>query len=498
MRPSRALLAAAVLLAGCLGGDPYRRLAKELSAPLGPAKVRIAVLPFRGLDSALNAEGEAIAERLLPHLYGRRGVELIERSRLQQVMSETALGATGALDGATATALGRLVGARALVVGTVSRAPKGLELSARVVEVETGKLLAAGRANLPEGRNVVQASGVTRLTLPALAPTVATPTPAKPLPVPGKDLGPGLRTPSPIGAFGAAAIGRRIYVVGGVAGAGKAPGHGDAEVISSLVGPDGALGRWRSETPLPEARYQVGAASWRGRLFAVGGYEGSPRSEVFAAKTGDDGLLQGWTVVGRLPRACTNPGTAAAGGRLFVAGCSAIEGIDDSIYSAPIGEDGRLGEWEAVRFPHPLANCSLAVDGRRLLIVGGAIRSHEYSAAVYALPVRRGPDAGGVSRVGLAPVGAAGGAAGVAGGRLWILGGYTNAGVWGAPNFYRNVFESAPLTPDGGLGPWRTSALRLNPVASNPYAPYVGGAFYLLGGSTQSGRSDVVQRFPAE
>lgn len=492
---TQAALAALALVAGCLGADPYRRMAKELSAPLAGSKVRIAVLPFRGVDPALNAEGEAIAERLLTQLYGRDGIELIERSRLQQVMSEMSLGATGALEGRTATEVGRLVGAQALVVGTLVRTLRGLEAAARVVDVATGRVLAAAGGRFPEGRNgtgTPPPSVSFQSSAPPPRPAPMSDLPSEPT---GRDLGPGDRAPRPQAVFGAAAIGRRIYVFGGATDRVSA-GRGEREAYSGLVGPDGAVGRWRSEEPLPEGRYQVGAAAWGSRVYAVGGYEGSPRSEVFAAEAGRDGRLGRWRSVGSLPRGCTNPSALAAADRLYVAGCSAVDGLTEEVFSAPIQEGGGLGRWTGVRLPTPTANCGLVQDGARILIVGGLKDPRSYSDVIYALPLVKEGEAPAVTPVGRMSVGAASVPAAVFGGRLWVLGGLTNGGVSGAPNYYRDFLESAPVSRDGRIGAWRRSSARLSPAASNTSVPVVGGAFYLVGGGTLSGRTDVVQRVP--
>jgi TolB-like protein len=492
MRKPRGLgiLLLASCAAGCFGSDPYIRLARELTGPLGKAPTRVAVLPFRALDPALAPEGEAISERLLSRLYGRGSLVLIERSRLQQLMSEMSLGQTGALDAKSVAELGRLSGAQALVVGTVSRGARGLDLSARVVDVKSGRLLAAATARLPEGRNLLSAPPPPSRPQPAPAGPSSEPTRAS-----NPDLGPGNRAPRAQAVFGAAAVGRRIYVFGGATER-VGPGRGERETYSAPVGAGGALGRWRSEEPLPEGRYQVGAASWGRHVFAVGGYEGSPRSEVFAAQAGADGVLSRWTTAGTLPRGCTNPSALAAGGRLYVAGCSSTEGLTAEVYTAAIRPDGGLGRWTTVGLPHPAGACGLASDGGRILLLGGLKAAREFSDAIYSLPAvseGRNPV---VTRVGTLSVGVLSAPALVSGGRLWVMGGLSNGGVVGAPNFYRDVLESAPLGRDGAVGKWRRSPEKLSPAATNTSAPFVDGAFYLIGGETLTGRTDVVQRVP--
>lgn len=488
----KALLLVLASAAGCFGSDPYRRLARELTEPLGKTPRRVAVLPFRGLDPSLNAEGEAISERLLGRLYGRGGVVLIERSRLQQVMSEMSLGQTGALDAASAAEVGRLSGAQALVVGTVARARKGLDLAARVVDVETGRLLAAASARLPEGRNL--AAPPAPASRPVSPPAPLAPQKAEVSWRVGADLGDGGKAPWPLAVFGAAATAGRVYVIGGATDRVPGPGRGDSAVYSAPIMRGGKLGRWRAEEPLPEGRYQVTAAVWGEWVFAVGGYEGSPRDEVFAARVGGGGVLSAWKSVGRLPTGCTLPGAVAAAGKLHVAGCSAVSGQVHVLFSADVFRNGSLGEWLRTPLPESSgAGNTLVSDGRRLLLVGGSLDRGGFTDAVLAVPLGRLGTAEAAVRIGSLPVGIIGMAAAVSEGRLWLLGGKV---LLDGKDAMRDVVESAELRASGDLGPWQRSPHRLVPVAFNPGAPLVDGVFYLVGGESLRGREDVVQRVP--
>lgn len=495
-RPMTWVLVWALLAsAGCLSSNPYRRLAKELSAPLAGTKRRVAVVPFRGIDPSLNLEAEAVSERLLSQLYGKRGIELVERSHIQQVLSETSLGQTGALDAKSVAELGRLAGAQALVLGTVTRGRKGLEVSARVVDVTSGLLLAAASANLPQESNKPVAADAPPPVRPA--PVRAAP-PARPAERgevdwrPGADLGAGTKAPWPVAVCGVAALKGRLYVVGGASG--RVAGRGDAAVYSAAIAADGALGRWRAELPLPDGRYQITAVAFEGWLFAVGGYQGSPRDEVFASRVGKDGVLGGWKVAGRIPTGCTMPGVAVAEGSLHVAACTAPSGQVHALFSAPLSEEGTLGEWTRTPLPAESgAGNAVVLDGKRLLLVGGTPDLGGFSPAVYAVPLDRLGKPGAATLIGSLSTGKSGVSAAVVDGRLWVLGGkvrYKNADV------IQDVLESAALTPKGGLGPWQRSSRRTSPAVWAPFAPFVDGAFYHVGGESAQDRVDAVQRVP--
>lgn len=473
------LAAAAVILlmAGCLASDPYSKLASDLAGPLGTAHRRVAVLPFRGIDPTLNAEGEAMSERLLTELYGRGGIELVERSRLQQVLSEFSLAATGAVEGKSAKELGRLLGAEALVVGTVVRASTGLEVAARLVDVETGRVLSAAAARLPEGRNFG---------------TRPEPPPQRGRSLYGRELGPGPGLPMPLGAHGAVASSGRIYVIGGVPPALRGTGRGEAAVLSASVSADGRVGGWRGEEPLPEGRYQVGAAVSDGFLYAVGGYQGTPRSEVFVSDVGFGGRLGPWRVAGSLPGGCVYPGAAVADGRLYVAGCSDAGGPRGILHSATVGSNGALGAWTSTKLPEAAGSPGLVSNPGGLLLLGGARASGGYSDAVFRIE-RSGPAGDlAVSRVGTLPEGVASFAVAAVGSRVWLAGGYANRPRGGRPE--SAAVRWAEFGQDGRLGVWTSARDLPLPVAMVPGAS-AAGRFFVVGGEGEKGNTAGVQAY---
>jgi hypothetical protein len=70
--------------------------------------------------------------------------------------------------------------------------------------------------------------------------------------------------------------GQHIYVIGGYN-----PGLG---ILATVESYDGIS--WSGETPMPTARYDLGAATSNGRVYAIGGYDGvRPVSNVVEALT---------------------------------------------------------------------------------------------------------------------------------------------------------------------------------------------------------------------
>lgn len=156
MRAMSAFAAGAFLLAGCAGN-------RELPAE---RRTLAAVMPFSYESgppehaAAVRGLGDAFTSALV-----RTGrLRLLERQRVDALLQEARFGQTGAVDAATAARIGRQLGAQAVVLGSVASlsvreegrsvhfAEKTdrwaeIEVEARLVDVESGEVLAAGRAS---------------------------------------------------------------------------------------------------------------------------------------------------------------------------------------------------------------------------------------------------------------------------------------------------------------------------------------------------------------
>jgi len=103
----------------------------------------LGVTPFRMLsaDPKLSSLGYAIADLLVTDLSRSAQLQLVERSRLGDVLKEIDLGKGGRIDSATAPRVGQLLRARRLILGSIDTMPGGdIRVSARVADVESGML----------------------------------------------------------------------------------------------------------------------------------------------------------------------------------------------------------------------------------------------------------------------------------------------------------------------------------------------------------------------
>ncbi len=127
-------------------------VAAPQALPAQDTRPGIAVLPFEnggsyGQDKEDFAALEVgLQQMLLTELAVNPNLRVVERRRLKQLMEEQDLGASARVDAATAARLGKLVGARYMVLGGFVDFYGDFRIDARIVNVETGELVKTEKA----------------------------------------------------------------------------------------------------------------------------------------------------------------------------------------------------------------------------------------------------------------------------------------------------------------------------------------------------------------
>lgn len=135
--------------------DGLGAVARELSSGYSVKRpdVRgetLAVFTFRcPPDLEKRQVGYAVAELLIGGLAETAKFKIVERSELTRVLDEHALGLTGALDQDTTVRIGRLLGAKLGVMGSVDALGNQYQVTARIVDLESGEVLANAFRELP-------------------------------------------------------------------------------------------------------------------------------------------------------------------------------------------------------------------------------------------------------------------------------------------------------------------------------------------------------------
>ncbi len=107
--------------------------------------VQIAVFEFVGNDEMPAELGSLIAEELTTQLFLRQLI-VVERRLLSVVVHEQGLSRSGLIDPGQAMELGRLVGADAIVSGSITALGDSYSVNARMIDSSTGALLAVAAA----------------------------------------------------------------------------------------------------------------------------------------------------------------------------------------------------------------------------------------------------------------------------------------------------------------------------------------------------------------
>ena len=108
----------------------------------------LAILYF---DNQGNEELEplkvGLAQMLITDIKGTEGVTVVERARLQDILDELELGHSGMADPNSAAKVGKLLGARWMLIGSYFELMGTLRIDARLVKVETSEIVHADGVN---------------------------------------------------------------------------------------------------------------------------------------------------------------------------------------------------------------------------------------------------------------------------------------------------------------------------------------------------------------
>ena len=125
--------------------------ALSAQAPVAAQDTRpgVGVLSFEnggsyGLESEDYAAFQVgLQQMLITELAVNSELRLVDRSRIQEVLAEIELGASGKVDANTAAQVGKIVGARYMIMGGFIDWYSDLRFDARIVDVETSEIIQA-------------------------------------------------------------------------------------------------------------------------------------------------------------------------------------------------------------------------------------------------------------------------------------------------------------------------------------------------------------------
>jgi TolB-like protein len=107
---------------------------------------RIAITEFTYGDE-YNSFTRNVQDMLYTNLI-QRGMTVVEREKMEQVMEELAQSFSGMIDTSTAAEIGKMLGVEAIIVGTVADMGNSVDLRARLVDVEKGAAITAAQVDV--------------------------------------------------------------------------------------------------------------------------------------------------------------------------------------------------------------------------------------------------------------------------------------------------------------------------------------------------------------
>lgn len=109
------------------------------------SKTKIAVLDFvlQGEGYETEDMGKIVAEWFITALVKDGRFDVIERGLMNKILQEQKLVMSGVVDESTATKLGKLLGVKVIITGSVLKLQNVHEINARIIDVESASIIAA-------------------------------------------------------------------------------------------------------------------------------------------------------------------------------------------------------------------------------------------------------------------------------------------------------------------------------------------------------------------
>ena len=102
------------------------------------AREYIAIIDFEGIGVS-EGEARALTQRLTSEIISLEMYQIVERSEMKRLLDEQKFQYSGCVDITCAVDIGKLIGAKYIVVGSISKLGNIFSLDSRMISVETGE-----------------------------------------------------------------------------------------------------------------------------------------------------------------------------------------------------------------------------------------------------------------------------------------------------------------------------------------------------------------------
>ena len=108
------------------------------------AREYIAIIDFEGIGVS-ESDARILTQRLTSEMITLGEYQVLERSEMKRLLSEQKFQYSGCVDTKCAVELGKMLGAKYMVVGTISKLGKTFTLDSRLISVESSEAYGSGQ-----------------------------------------------------------------------------------------------------------------------------------------------------------------------------------------------------------------------------------------------------------------------------------------------------------------------------------------------------------------
>lgn len=256
-----------------------------------------------------------------------------------------------------------------------------------------------------------------------------------------------------------------------------------SNMYTAPINADGSLGAWTASGTLPSARCGHLVVASKTRLYLIGGALNASTftANVYYATINADGTLGAWTAAPSLPAAQCGMATVMTKNRIYVMGGMQAGGYVNSVYSAPVDDAGVIGTWVTeTSLPGILHGSQAIVTKNRVYMLGGATSYSTHVNTVYTAPINEDGTIGAWTTGTSLPANIAFAQAITTKNQVYLIG-----GAGSSSGAYPSVYI-APINADGTLGTWY-GGLGLTTGVAYGQAIVTSSRICMMGGYNPSG-----------
>ena len=123
------------------------------------AREYIAIIDFEGIG-VNNDEARALTQRLTSELITLQVYQVVERSEMKRLLDEQKFQYSGCVDTKCAVEIGKMIGAKYMVVGSISKIDDVYTIDTRLINVESSEAYASGQYTAQESLSNVLVNGM--------------------------------------------------------------------------------------------------------------------------------------------------------------------------------------------------------------------------------------------------------------------------------------------------------------------------------------------------